>query len=607
MAAQRSVEGVLRVPGLHPHLAGAAALRGHVLRVAAGAAGGLHQQGEEPLGRAEVAGKERPVGLHRRHQRDAAEVVALGDHLRAHQHVHLARMHLGQLLFERALGAGGVGVDAGHARGAALGGDHVAQQRGELLFELLRAPADGRDVRVAAGGAGKGHALRPAAVVAAQRAVDLVEHLVRAAVRAVALPAAFGAVQHGREAAPVQQHQALLAALHPLGDGGDQGRREHGAPGLLGQVHQPHAGQGARADAAGHGQAQVAPARVVAFRRAAGVPGLQRRRGRPQDHLGSLLAPAPDGQVARRIAGAFLLLVAGVVLLVHHDQLQARQAGEHGHARAQDDARRAGMRREPAFQALRIGHAAVQADHAARAVAAGEARLEALLQLRREVDLGHHHQRLRGGVGRQHALHGMQIDLGLAAAGAAVEEEGARLGLYLRGGLSLLRAQRDGGRGIARVRRIARRRGRAAQAARQLLGRKVAQLRRQGGQGDLAQRALVVARGEGHQPAPGRAQRRQSFQHARDGARHEARRQPGVALCGCIPHHAQYLASAQGHAHQRAGRERALAGVAQQVAHPAVRRCLHSHVDQRGRMAGRLSSRGGGRWTCGHFFRRWGG
>jgi hypothetical protein len=49
------------------------------------------------------------------------------------------------------------------------------------------------------------------------------------------------------------------------------------------------------------------------------------------------------------------------------------------------------------LQALRRGHAAVHAHD----VAGAEARDEALLQLRREVDLRHHHQRLRLRVARQ--------------------------------------------------------------------------------------------------------------------------------------------------------------------------------------------------------------
>jgi len=118
VAAQRGVDGVVGVPGLQPHL-GRARLGGEVVRVAPGAAGGLHEQGEQALGRAEVAGEQRSVGLYGRHQRDAAEVVPLGHHLRAHEHVHLARVHLGQLLLQRALGALGVDLRGGLVGGVA--------------------------------------------------------------------------------------------------------------------------------------------------------------------------------------------------------------------------------------------------------------------------------------------------------------------------------------------------------------------------------------------------------------------------------------------------------------------------------------------------------
>ncbi len=445
MRAQRGVDGMGRVVRLYPHLR-MAALGGHVVCVAPCAAGRLHQQAEQAFGRAVVAGKQRAVGLHCGHQGDAPEVMALGHHLGADQHVNVAGMHLGQLLLQRALGARGVGVYARHAGGLAVGALHVAQQAGQFFLQLLRALAQRQDVGIAAAGAGHGHALGVAAVVAAQRAVGLVEDLVGTAVRAVAFPAAVGAEQHGREAAAVEQHQALLAALHTLGDGIDQRRREHGLARLLAHVHQAHARQGGRADAAGHVQAQVAAAlRLVGIGRAAGVPALQRGRGAAQDDLGAGIAPAPDGQVARRVARAFLLLVAGVVLLVHHDQRQPRQAGEHRHARAQHDARRARVCRQPALEPLRVGHAAVHADHAGRAILRRKARQEALLQLGREIDLGHHHQHLGAGVGIQRGLGGPQVDLGLAAARAAVEQEGAGVGGDLREDVGLLGAEDDGG------------------------------------------------------------------------------------------------------------------------------------------------------------------
>ena len=99
-----------------------------------------------------------------------------------------------------------------HARRIAAMGQQFAQ----VFFELLGAPANGRDVGVAAFGAGAWHPLGQAAVVAAQRAVDLVEHAESAAMFALAFPAAVGAMQHRGIAAPVEQQHALLAAFDPF-------------------------------------------------------------------------------------------------------------------------------------------------------------------------------------------------------------------------------------------------------------------------------------------------------------------------------------------------------------------------------------------------------
>ena len=139
--AQRRVERVLRMPGLHPHLR---ALR--MLGGAAGTSAGLHQQCEQALGRAEVAAEECAVRVHRGHQRDAAEVVTLGDHLRADQHVDFAGVHRAELRLERALQPCAVGIDARHARGAAV---RAGQQHADLLLEAFGAAADRRDVEVA--------------------------------------------------------------------------------------------------------------------------------------------------------------------------------------------------------------------------------------------------------------------------------------------------------------------------------------------------------------------------------------------------------------------------------------------------------------------------
>ena len=145
-------------------------------RVAAGAAGGLHQKREQALGGAEVGAVQRTVGVHRGHQRDLAEVVPLGEDLRAHQHVDVAVVGLREAPGQLACAAYAVGIEPGNAR--------TWQQGCQLLLELLGAAAERRDVEVAALRAGTRHAFGEAAVVAAQRPIDLVEDPPRAAVRA---------------------------------------------------------------------------------------------------------------------------------------------------------------------------------------------------------------------------------------------------------------------------------------------------------------------------------------------------------------------------------------------------------------------------------------
>jgi hypothetical protein len=148
------------------------------------------------------------------------------------------------------------------------------------------------------------------------------------------------------------------------------------------------------------------------------MPALQRWRGRTQHNRYAQLPGAPHGQVARRIAQAFLLLVRGIVFLVDNDQLQVRQRGQDCQTRAEHDARLALMRRQPVQHALAFGQAAVQG----RQHDAGEARADIAFQLRRQVNFRHQDQDLAIRLARQHLRTGLQIDLGLAAAGHAVQQ-----------------------------------------------------------------------------------------------------------------------------------------------------------------------------------------
>lgn len=130
------------------------------------------------------------------------------------------------------------------------------------------------------------HTARIAAVVATQRAVALVKHLVGTAMRAVTFPVAVCTEQHRRKAPAVQQNQALLATLNALGHSGQQWLRKHGFPGLLCHIHHAHTGQLTRTNTAGHVQTLVTPDGGLT-----GMPALQRRVALPRITLAPQWCP----------------------------------------------------------------------------------------------------------------------------------------------------------------------------------------------------------------------------------------------------------------------------------------------------------------------------
>ena len=87
-------------------------------RVAASrAARHLGQELEGPLGRAEVGHAQPDISRDDADERHAREVVALGDHLRAHENVELAFTEPSQHGDQRTLPPDGVAVHARDARG----------------------------------------------------------------------------------------------------------------------------------------------------------------------------------------------------------------------------------------------------------------------------------------------------------------------------------------------------------------------------------------------------------------------------------------------------------------------------------------------------------
>ena len=120
------------------------------------------------------------------------------------------------------------------------------------------------------------------------------------------------------------------------------------------------------------------------------------------------------------VAEALLVLVRAVVLLVDHDQAEVLDRREQRRARADRDRRGAAAQPLPLLEPLARAQAAVQ--HRERVAEAAAQPREDLV---RERDLGHEHERPPARVERGGDR--AQVDLGLAAAGDAVEQE--RLGL----------------------------------------------------------------------------------------------------------------------------------------------------------------------------------
>ena len=213
-----------------------------------------------------------------------------------------------------------------------------------------------------------------------------------------------------RVAAAVEEQQRLLLLGERLGHGRDQHRRKPFSPlrGMLAQIDGLHIRELGAGVATG--QMHV----TVAARSGIDV-ALDRRCGRGQDHRVLGQAAAHDAHVAGLVVHAVLLLETRVVLLVDDDQAEVHEGQEEGGAGADDDA------------CLPVGRGAPGAGSLARRERgmpfhrrAAEARREAVHELAGERDLGQHDEGLPPPL--QRARHGLEVDLGLAGAGDAVEQ-----------------------------------------------------------------------------------------------------------------------------------------------------------------------------------------
>ncbi len=222
------------------------------------------------------------------------------------------------------------------------------------------------------------------------------------AVQAAAGDAARAAVERGRDAAPVEQEDRLAAVLRKPAELGEERRRERIGR-LLAQVDDADRGHRRRDPAA-----ELEPLECL--------PRLRPRRRRAEDRDRSLERGPLRRDGAGVVARVRLLLVRGVVLLVDADHAERRERREHGRAGADDDGRLAGDDPLALVATLGLREAGVE-----QRDPVSEARAEAADRLRRQRDLGHEHDRAaaRGERGLARA----DVDLGLAAAGRAGEED----------------------------------------------------------------------------------------------------------------------------------------------------------------------------------------
>ena len=295
-------------------MAGVAGLDDHAARLFAppGPAGRLQQQLEGALGRPVIRQVQAEIRVGHDGQGHVRKMMALGEHLRAHQHGGLLARERAQDFLHAAGPAGAVAVQAQNARAR-------RQERAENFLQLFRALAHGQKIQAAATRARRRVRRGPAAVMAEQALAALVVGQPDVAVRALGHRGALQAVHQRRVAPAVEHDYRLLAPLHHGLQGLQALGRQRGTfRALFGQGHHAHL----RQFAAAHALVQQMqrnppfPGRVIA---------LHVRRGRTHEQQRPLaLGPVP-GNLLGLVHKALVLLERGIVLLVQNDQAHVVQ------------------------------------------------------------------------------------------------------------------------------------------------------------------------------------------------------------------------------------------------------------------------------------------
>ena len=183
---------------------------------------------------------------------------------------------------------------------------------------------------------------------------------------------------------------------------------------LATQVGNANCGQYGVPRALGHLDAR--PSSAVIRAAAATVERLGRGRGRPQHERTPIAARHLCRHLARMVARAGTLLVAGLVLLVDDDEAQVAERAKERRARSDDHAGRTAGDHIPLVQTLAGRKTRVEdCDRLAKT------RAEAADGLGRQRNLGHEHAGRTAGV--QHALDSGKVGLSFAGTSDAVHED----------------------------------------------------------------------------------------------------------------------------------------------------------------------------------------
>ena len=219
------------------------------------------------------------------------------------------------------------------------------------------------------------------------------------------------------------QQYGLLAALDHTLQAFHQRFREHGAAAvrkLAAQIGNPDRGQHGVSRALGH--LDTRPGGTVVHTAATAVEGLGRGRGGAQHERAPIAARHLGSHLARMVARAGALLVAGLVLLVDDDEAKIAERAKERRAGAHNHARGTAGNHIPLVQTLAGRKTRVEdRDRLAKA------RAEPADGLGRQRDLGHEHAGRT--AGRQHALNRREVNLGFTGTGDAIDKDHVAMGI----------------------------------------------------------------------------------------------------------------------------------------------------------------------------------